>query len=52
MHDCSDRGGEEVIRWLATEVQQYLHNNIYVSRPIFVKLANDFNLNIYHSAII
>ena len=25
-----------------------LHSNIYLSEPIFVKLANDFNLNIYH----
>ena len=27
--------------WPAT--WQYFHNNIYVSGPIFVKLANDFN---------
>ena len=27
-----------------------LHNKIYVSGPIFVKLDKDFNLNIYHLA--
>ena len=39
----SDGGGEEIIRWLATEVWQYFHNNIYVSGPILVKLANELN---------
>ena len=32
------------------EVQQYLHSNMYVSGPIFVKLANEFYVNIYHLA--
>ena len=36
-HDCSDRGVDEIIRWVTTEVWQYFYNNIYV------KLANDFN---------
>ena len=29
--------------WPATEIWQYFHNIIYVSGPIFAKLANDFN---------
>ena len=27
-----------------------IHNKIYVSGPTFVKLANDFNVNIYDLA--
>ena len=37
--------------WQATEVQQCLHCNIYVSGPILVKIAIGFYLNIYHLAI-
>ena len=33
------------------EVWQYFHNNIYVSGRIFIKLANEFNLSIYHLAV-
>ena len=29
-HDCSDQGCEEIIRWLAIEVWQFFHHNIYV----------------------
>ena len=32
------------------EVWQCFHNNIYVSGRIFIKLANEFNLSIYHLA--
>ena len=42
-HDCSGRGGDEIIRWLTTEVWQYFRNNICVSGPILVKLGNNFN---------
>ena len=38
------------IRWPAAEVYLYLHSNIDVSERIFLKLANDFYLNIYHLA--
>ena len=33
------------------EVWQYFHNNIYVFGRIFIKLANEFNLSIYHLAV-
>ena len=42
-HNCSDQGGDEIIRWLTTEVWHYFHNNMYVSGPIFVKTSNKFN---------
>ena len=41
--DCSGQGGDEIIRWLTTEVWQYVHDNMYISRAIFAKLANDFD---------
>ena len=28
----------------------YIHSNIYLSKRIFVKLDNDFNVNIHHLA--
>ena len=46
------RSAEEIIRWLATEVWQYFHNNIYVSGPILVKLANEFNLSCLYSIFV
>ena len=43
-HDCSDRVGEKVAsyRGMAAFQQQYIDA---VSGPIFVKLANDFNMS-------
>ena len=50
---CSKRtrSGENIISWVASFLQSY--NNIYniaIFLVAFVKLASDFNLNIYHLA--
>ena len=45
------RSGENIISWIASFLQRY--NNIYnvaIFLVVFVKLASDFNLNIYHLA--
>ena len=51
LHDSSNWDGKEIIRWEVTKVYLYLHSNIYVSGPIFVKAANEFYLNIYHLVV-
>ena len=52
-HGWRDGGGEEIISCSGKlqRYKQYLHNNIYVSGSVFVKIANEFNMNIYRLAV-
>ena len=52
-HGWRDGGSEEFIRCSGKlqRYKQYLRNNIYVSGSVFVKIANEFNMNIYRLAV-
>ena len=53
-HEISNRDVDEIIRWSATvqKYKEFLYNNIFASGPIFIKLTNDFYVNIYHLALV
>ena len=53
-HEISNGDVDEIIRWSATvqKYKEFLCKNIFASGPIYIKLTNDFYVNIYHLALV